>query len=84
MIAQREKDLIVERNSIIAEYTKTHNVAILALNNILNQRSVENIVSDNHIEDTKLEVEVFLYDLNSIYDVMQENMELLWELRAKG
>jgi hypothetical protein len=73
-----------EQTDIILEYMRKHNVTMLALNNILNQRTLENTVSDRHISDTKLEVELFLYDLNSIYDLMHENMELLWELRDKA
>lgn len=77
MITQNEKDLIIQ------EFTRVHNVAMLAFNNLLNQRTVKNTVSERHIEDTKLEVEFFLYDLNCIYDTMQESQDLLWQLRDK-
>lgn len=77
MIPQSEKDLIIQ------EFTRIHNVSMLAFNNLLNQRTVKNTVSEKHIEDTKLEVEIFLYDLNCIYDTMQESQDLLCQLREK-
>ena len=72
-----------QKESIIEVYTKVHNVSMLALDKTLEGYS-ENIMKDNDIENIKMSLKCFVYDLNSVYDVMQENMGLLWELRDKG
>jgi len=76
MITQEEQKRIIE------EFTKVHNVSMLALSKTLECYS-KSVVTSNNIEDIKLTFECFIYDLNSVNDLMQDNMELLWEIKDK-
>ncbi len=71
-----------KQTQLIEEYTRNHNVAMLALSSVLSMEDKRSVVDERHIEDIKTGFEVFLYDINSIHNQMVENMELLWELKA--
>lgn len=65
--------------SLIDHYTKNQNVALLAFGSILDKKSEEHIISQLYLEDMKMSLELFLYDLQSIDTLLNENTEYFLE-----
>lgn len=72
-----------EQMRIIDEYTRKHNVSMIALGSVMERAGERNMVDELCIEDVALNVELFLYDLTSIYECMSDNMQSLWEITDK-
>lgn len=78
MIAQDREKIIIE------EYTRRHNVSMIALESILEGARNKDMSNENYMEDIATNLKLFLYDMNGIYESMSESMELLWELKYKN
>lgn len=67
----------------IAEYTRKHNVSMIALGSVLDRAMDRNMANENYIEDVAMNLKLFLYDMNAIHENMVEDMNLLWHIKDK-
>ena len=62
--------------SLIDYYTKNQNVALLAFASILKKKHKKSILDQRgYLEDMKMSLELFLYDLQSVDNLLAENIE---------
>jgi len=62
---------------LINHHTKAQNVALLAFRAILINHPRKNIIEQICLEDIKTTLDLFIFDVQSIYEVLFENMEYL-------
>jgi hypothetical protein len=72
-----------EHMRTIEEYTKKHNVNMIALGSVLDRAMSRDMTKEKYIEDIAINLKLFLYDMHSIHENMVEGMELLWEIKDK-
>ncbi len=65
--------------SLIDFYTKNQNVALIAFGSILKSKSKKHILDQSYLEDMKMGLELFLYDLQSIDQSLTGNIEYFLE-----
>ncbi len=65
--------------SLIDYHTKNQNVALLAFGSLLEGKSENHILDQTYLEDMKMGLELFLYDLQSIDALLSENMDYFME-----
>jgi hypothetical protein len=72
-----------EHMRTIEEYTKKHNVNMIALGSVLDRAMSRDMTKEKYIEDIAINLKLFLYDMHSIHENMVEDMSLLWEMKDK-
>ena len=77
-LTQLEKDLK------IAEFTRKHHIMMMALVGVTNREKRSPMTNIKYIEDLQMSADLFAYDIDSICEMMFENMELLWEIKDNG
>ena len=77
-LTQLEKDLK------IAEFTRKHHIMMTALIGVLDREGGNPMNKINRIDELKTSVDLFVYDVDAISEMMFENMELLWQIKDNG
>jgi len=60
--------------ALLDNFTQKQNVAMLAFRTIIKEHKKNKIVADQHDDDVKMVLELFLYDIQSVHTLMKENI----------